>query len=102
MNVDIDKRIEEIKNNIHNFKLWIQEGYKIHAFTTFFTVIVLFILSLFIIIFEQFNFIQFYVGEALFGLSPLDTWLILSLFVFGLPVYLSIYFLINFKILEIQ
>jgi hypothetical protein len=104
MNIDrkIEQAIGKINYVVRNFKTWVRQGYRQHAFTTFFTVIILLSLSVFIVIAEQFNLILFSLGPRLLGLSPLDTWLIISILIFAVPVYIIIYLLIEFKILEVQ
>lgn len=66
------------------------------------TTITLIFLSIFIVIGEQYNLIQFQVGPGLYGLSPLDTWLIIILCVFGPGIFLAFYFTFKFKIINVD
>ena len=70
------------------------------------TCIELAIYSLFILVFEYYGFIEFYVGYNLWNLSIMDTWLILICVVF-FPLFLTINLIflklkiLNFKNLEV-
>jgi len=66
------------------------------------TALVLIFLAIFIVIGEQYNLIQFQIGPGLYGLSPLDTWLIIILCVFGPGVFLALYFTFKFKIIDVD
>ena len=64
------------------------------------TSLTLLILALSIKLGELMGFIELYTGWAINGLSPLDTWLIIILFVFTPPVLLSYNLLLKYKIIE--
>jgi len=66
------------------------------------TAVSLVILAIFIVIGEQLNFIQFYIGSGLLGLSPMDTWLIIILCIFSPVFFLSYYFLYRMKIVRVE
>lgn len=48
------------------------------------------IMGIFIVIFEQLGFIKLYVGITLSHLSIMDTWLIIIIVVFGIPITLLV------------
>jgi len=66
------------------------------------TAVSLVILALLIVLGEQLNLIQFYVGSGIAGLSPLDTWLIIILCIFAPVFFISYYFLFRMKVLRVD
>ena len=63
---------------------------------------VLIILALFIIIGEQYGLVEFVIGPELYGLSPLDIWLIIILAIFGPAIFISLYLTYKLKIIDID
>lgn len=66
------------------------------------TALVLIFLALFIVIGENYGLIQFTIGPGLYGLSPLDVWLIIILCVFGPGIFLALYLTFKFKIIDMD
>jgi hypothetical protein len=65
------------------------------------TAVTLFVFALFVWIAEQMGILQFYVGFRLWEMSPLDTWLVVIVFPFGVFFYISYYLIYKFKVMPI-
>lgn len=82
-------------------KLKVKKGVK-DLFTLIgITSVSLIVLALFIVLGEQFEIIQFYVGDGLLGLSPLDIWLVIVLLIFAPAMFGSYYLLYKLKVVKI-
>ncbi len=66
------------------------------------TAIILICLALFIVIGEQLELITFTLGYRIGGLTPMDSWLIIILLVFAPGIFLSLFMLYRFKIIEVD
>lgn len=66
------------------------------------TSIILLALGGLIVLGEQLGFITLYVGPSIANMSPLDTWLIIILCIFGPGIFTSLYLLYKFKIVEVR
>lgn len=65
------------------------------------TAFTLIIFAIFIVVAEQLDYVQFYTGFTIANLSPMDTWLVLAIFPFGITFYIIFYFLYKLKFLEL-
>ena len=66
------------------------------------TAIILTCLALFIVMGEQLELITFTLGYRIGSLSPMDSWLIVILSVFAPGIFLSLFMLYRFKIIEVD
>lgn len=80
----------------------ISEGFKKQIFIIGLTGFSLFILVIFMKVAEWLNLIDLYVGGALYGLTQLDTWLVICIFPFGFFFYFIYYILFKYRGLEID
>jgi hypothetical protein len=65
------------------------------------TAITLLIFAFYVWVAEQLGVLQFLVGFQLWNLSPLDTWLIIIVFPFGVFFYVTYYFIYKFKVMSV-
>jgi len=64
------------------------------------TGIFLLILCFFLFFGEKLGLIELRVGESILGLSPLDVWLIIILVVFAPAIFITLYLLNQYRLLE--
>lgn len=65
------------------------------------TAITLLIFALYVWVAEQLGVLQFLVGFQLWNLSPLDTWLVIIVFPFGVFFYVTYYVIYKFKVMSV-
>jgi len=91
------------KKKRFKFKIKIKRKYAVRFFVLVgLTAFLLIALAIFILIGEQYNLIQFSLGPSLGGLSPLDTWLIIILCIFGPGIFLTLYLTLKLKIIDVD
>lgn len=64
------------------------------------TAITLVIFAFYIKIAEWLGLLQLYVGTSLWGLTPLDTWLVIALLVFAVFFYVTYYLIYKFRVMK--
>jgi len=91
------------RNRKITIKKW--QGFKLEVRNFFtligFTSIALLFIGASISHAEQQGFIQIYLGYKLYGFSPLDSWLIVILIIFGLPIFALFTLIYWLKIIKI-
>lgn len=65
------------------------------------TAISLLIFALYVWVAEQLGILQFLVGVRLWNMSPLDTWLVIVVFPFGVFFYVAYWLIYKFKVMSI-
>jgi len=80
----------------------VKKKWKVQFLLIGLTASTLIVFAIFIIIAEQLEYVQFNLGFTIANLSPMDSWLIIAIFPFGLTFYLTYLFLYKLQFLELN